>query len=335
MTRTLLISSFLCSALMIGCGDDGKAQTTTTMSTNPSSAEDGDDTSAGTGGSNPTTGNTTPPDGTETTNGNTTPPDPTTSGDPSAGTGTTTETSASFIVETTGTGGVTTEKLCDVFKQDCPDGEKCAAFAEGGGGSWNATKCVPVTGEGTPGDVCATEGGGVSGLDDCQKGAFCWDVDDMNKGICVELCTGSEAAPVCSNEQDFNCAVVNEGVLNLCLPGCDPLIQDCPGDDLCIPINDTFVCVLDASGAETGKALDPCEFANACDKGLLCLQPSASSKCDANAGGCCMPFCDLADQAAADAGCKAIADDTSCVSLYEEGMAPPDFETVGICVVPG
>jgi len=228
----------------------------------------------------------------------------------------------------------TTIKLCDVFKQDCPDGEKCAAYAEGGGGSWNATKCVPVTGEGTPGDKCATEGGGVSGLDDCQKGSFCWDVSAENVGICVELCTGTEASPVCSNEGDFNCAVVNEGVLNLCLPNCDPLVQDCGNDNLCLPINDTFVCVLDASG-DMGKALDVCEFANACDKGLVCLNPSASGQCDANAGGCCMPLCDLADPKAADEGCMAVAPDTSCVSLYEEGMAPPEFETIGICAIPG
>ena len=333
MTRTLLISSFLCSALMIGCGDDKPGGTG--VNTTPSSATDGDDTTGGGATTNPsastdptTTGNTTPPDGTDTSNPTTT--------DATGGMETgTTATSASFIVETTGTGGESTIKLCDVFKQDCPEGEKCSAFAEGGGSSWNATKCVPVTGEGTPGDVCKTEGGGVSGLDDCEKGGFCWDVDDMNMGICVELCAGTVEAPTCSDEQQFNCAVVNDGVLNLCLPSCDPLVQDCPGDDLCLSIGDTFVCVLDASGADTGKALDPCEFANACDKGLLCLNPSASKNCDPNAGGCCMPFCDLADQAMADAGCKAIADDTSCVSLFEEGMAPPEFETVGYCAVPG
>jgi len=336
MTRTLLISSFLCSALMIGCGDDGKAQTTTTNSTpaTPGGEEESAESTV-----TPTTGGNSDPTKT-TANGTDAEPNTTTDGTTSGGpTGATDDTGGSttcgFICPEETTGGETTIKLCDVFKQDCPDGEKCAAFAEGGGSSWNATKCVPVTGEGTPGDVCTTEGGGVSGLDNCEKGGFCWDVDERNQGICVELCTGTEASPTCSNEQDFNCAVVNDGVLNLCLPGCDPLIQDCAGDDLCIPVGDTFVCVLDASGAETGKALEPCEFANACDKGLLCLQPSASGKCDANAGGCCMPFCDLADQAAADAGCKAVADDTSCISLYEEGMAPPDFETVGICVVPG
>jgi len=298
-------------------------------------ADGGDDTTGG-GGTTTSASNSTDP----TTTGNTTPPDSTDGGsnpsttttDPTAAT-TTGEETCGFSCDTT-TGPVTTEKLCDVFKQDCPDGEKCSAYAEGGGSSWNATKCVPVQGDGQPGEPCTAQGG-VNGLDDCAKGVMCWEVDEMNQGTCVALCTGSEAAPTCPDEDNFNCAVSGDGVLNLCFPACDPLIQDCAGDDLCLPLGYTFGCVLDASGAETGKALDPCEFANACDKGLLCLQPSASGSCDANAGGCCMPFCDLADQAAADAGCKAVADDTSCVSLYEEGMAPPDFETVGICVVPG
>ena len=221
---------------------------------------------------------------------------------------------------------------CGVYAQDCPDGEKCMPYAEGGGSSWNNTKCVPVTGDGKAGEPCMTDGGGVSGLDDCAKGVMCWDVDEMNHGLCVEMCTGSESNPMCP--EGSQCATTGEGILNLCLPSCDPLVQDCPGDDLCLPYNDTFICVLDGSGADTGKALDPCEFANACDKGHLCLNPSASGKCDANAGGCCMPLCDLADQMAADEGCKAVADDTSCVSLYEEGTAPPDFETVGYCVIP-
>jgi hypothetical protein len=334
MTRTLLISSFLCSAMMIGCGDDGKgAATTNTTKTTPAADDGGDDTTgnvnpsassdpSATDPSNPTTqGDETADPSAATTNASSATEPATTAGDEGT-------TGCGFICDTTG--GNTTVALCDVFKQDCPEGEKCSAYAEGGGSSWNATKCVPVTGEGTPGDACTTEGGGVSGLDDCQKGAMCWDVDAENKGLCVELCGGTEASPTCSNEADFGCAVVNDGVLNLCLPDCDPLIQNCPGDDLCIPIADTFVCVLDASGADAGKAFDPCEFANSCDKGLGCFNPANAMECDANAGGCCLPFCDLSDP-----GVKCPGVGQSCVSLYEEGMAPPEFENVGVCAIPG
>lgn len=47
---------------------------------------------------------------------------------------------------------------CDVFKQDCPEGEKCSAYADDGGTSWNASKCVPVNGDGQPGEPCTVEG---------------------------------------------------------------------------------------------------------------------------------------------------------------------------------
>ena len=218
--------------------------------------------------------------------------------------------------------------LCDVFQQDCPEGFKCAAKAEGGGSSWNTTTCAPVTGDGAPGNTCTAEDG-VNGVDDCRKGAMCWDVDkETHKGICVELCTGSEAAPMCSNESAFDCAVVNEGVLNLCLPRCDPLLQDCAGDDLCIPVVDAFICVHDASG-EGGQTFGACEFTNACDAGLLCLNPSAAVECDPNAGGCCLPMCDLSDM---DAVCP--GEGQSCMPLFGDGLAPPEFVNVGICTLP-
>ncbi len=218
--------------------------------------------------------------------------------------------------------------LCDVFKQNCPEGEKCAPAAECEGDSWNTTTCAPVTGDRKPGEPC-TAPEGLSGKDDCAKGAYCWDVDEATKqGICVEMCTGSEATPVCSNEADFSCAVVNDGILNLCLPACDPLAQDCAGDDLCLLVGQTFVCVLDASD-EGGQLFGACEFANGCDKGLLCLNPSGATECDPDSGGCCLPLCDLSDP---DATCPGAGQ--SCVSLYEEGMAPPEFTNVGTCVLP-
>ena len=67
---------------------------------------------------------------------------PTTTTDPSA---TDTGTTAAFIIMPDGGNTGTIE--CDVFKQDCDPGEKCTAWAEGGGVAWNASKCVMVTGE--------------------------------------------------------------------------------------------------------------------------------------------------------------------------------------------
>lgn len=214
---------------------------------------------------------------------------------------------------------------CDQWAQDCDDGEKCSAYADDGSNAWNNTKCVAVMDDpGVPGDVCTVEGSGVSGVDSCEKGAMCWDVDvDTGLGHCIALCTGTPEAPVC--DAGFECAIAND-VLNLCLPVCDPLAQDCVGDDVCIPNVDKFVCVLDASGDE-GQTFDPCEYGNACDPGLLCLDPSAASECDAAAGGCCLPFCDLTAP-----DCPGVGQD--CEAFYTQGTAPPGYEAIGFCALP-
>lgn len=319
------LSSVLCGVLLLGCVERplGNDVTGDPVDTTGGGGEGGGETSGVPTTSGQAGGSTMPElDMTEATTPSQTDTGTTgTTGSESTGF----EATCGFICERE-TENWTIVDPCDVFAQDCPEGEKCAAYAEGGGGSWDATKCVPVTGDGQAGDSCMTMGGGVSGLDDCAKGVMCWDVDENNQGICVTLCTGSQAAPVCP--EGFSCASTGNGVINLCLPSCDPLTQECPGDDLCIPVNDTFVCVFDASGEE-GQLFDACEFANACDKGLLCLNPSAAKECDPNAGGCCMPFCDLSDP---NAVCPGVG--TSCLSLYGEGQAPPKFENVGICVLP-
>jgi hypothetical protein len=318
----MFISSLFGCALVLGCGGGkGESDSNDTKTGPTSAAEAGDTTGAVTDGGSDTGAPTSGPGTSGATGTGTTTDAVVTEGGSDSGD------TCNFLCPTTG-GEDSLGPQCDVFNQDCPEGEKCAAFIEGGENAWNATKCVPITGEGVPGDACTAEGGGGTGLDDCQKGAFCWDVDMENKGICVELCGGSEAAPTCSDEAMFNCVVVNEGVLNLCLPGCDPLVQNCPGDDLCITSADSFVCAPDASGAE-GQAFDACEYANVCDKGLLCLTPSSAIECDANAGGCCLPMCDLSDPNVVCPG-----QGQKCVSIYEAGMAPPEFENVGYCVIP-
>jgi hypothetical protein len=222
------------------------------------------------------------------------------------------------------TGGEGDTGECSEWEQDCPDGEKCSAYANDGGLAWNSTKCSPVQDDpGQPGDVCTVEGSGVSGIDTCAEGVMCWDVDETNTGVCIALCTGDEEAPIC--DSGFSCAIAND-VLNLCLPDCDPLTQDCPSDNLCIPNGEHFICVLDASGEE-GQAFDPCEFGNACDQGLYCMDTPYASECTSDASGCCLPFCDLGGDACPGAG-------QDCLAWYEEGMAPPGYETVGICGLP-
>jgi hypothetical protein len=222
-----------------------------------------------------------------------------------------------FIQDPDG-GGVNIQ--CDIWGQDCNAGEKCMPWANDGGSFWNATKCVPIDrNPAQVGDPCLVDGSGVSGLDDCDKGAMCWDVDpETNEGTCAELCTGNEANPVC-------------GVLILCLPTCDPITPDtCSDGQACYPIDDNFACVPDASG-ELGGYGDACEFINVCDPGLFCADATAVPSC--TSPGCCSSFCDLTDPDAT-ANCPGAAGGQECTAWYEEGSAPPNLDDLGACVIP-
>ena len=126
----------------------------------------------------------------------------------------------------------------------------------------------------------------------------------------------------------FNCTINGDATLILCLPGCHPLTQACPDMDLCIPqpMGDGFTCVLDGSG-DMGQQNDPCDAANACKPGLVCVDPDYAGECDPMAPGCCLPFCDLTMPQCTNQGAQ-------CVDWYEPGMAPPGLEDLGICRLP-
>jgi hypothetical protein len=218
---------------------------------------------------------------------------------------------------------------CDTWAQDCPEGQKCALYSGNGGSALNSTKCVPVMpGADGAGEPCTAEGNGLSGVDSCAKGHICWNVDyDTGIGTCVEQCSGEPRDPIC-NHPWTTCTIAAGGILALCLPGCDPLTQDCPGGDLCLPkpMGDGFVCVLDASG-DGGQLFDPCEYSNACDPGLLCAKPALAVECDPMAAGCCLPFCDLSSP-------TCTAEGAECVPWYGPGRAPPLLGDVGLCALP-
>ncbi|RMG98192.1 MAG: ribulose phosphate epimerase [Deltaproteobacteria bacterium] len=232
-------------------------------------------------------------------------------------------------------GGVIGEE-CDVWTQDCPEGEKCMPWANDGGNAWNATKCSPVDPDAKQvGDTCTVEGNAVSGVDDCVKGAMCWNVDpETNMGTCIEMCTGSPDAAMCS-DPSYACAIYNDGVLIICVPPCDPLLQDCADGEVCIPntSGDGFNCILDASGG-MGQAGTPCEFVNVCNPGLMCVGAESVPGCMGSQG-CCSPFCDLTDGNANTMCANAFTSPgAECVPFFEMGMAPPGHEDVGVCAIP-
>ncbi len=210
---------------------------------------------------------------------------------------------------------------CDPFAQDCPDGEKCVPYSSVGG-TWDANKCVPITGDGQPGDPC-TSGGVVEATDDCDGSSVCWSVQNVEGqlvGVCTPFCDGTSDEPTC--EPGFSCLISNEGSVTLCVPICDPLAQDC-GDGLgCYWHQGSFQCVFTTQDIPAGE---PCSFINDCAPGHVCVDAEQLPSCDGPS--CCAAFCDLDEPVCAGEG-------TACGAFFGQSMAPRGLEDVGICTLP-
>lgn len=228
-----------------------------------------------------------------------------------------------------GTTGEPNTNECDVWAQDCPDGEKCVPWADDGGNSWNALRCAPVNGNGQPGDACMLMGGEITGLDDCALGSICMRLDDgTDNGICVPQCEGTAESPTC-DDAGRTCMIGNDGVMTLCMENCDPTQQGCPAGMGCYPF-DPYICWPDFSG-EFGAYGDVCMWGNACDPGLLCYAPEAVPDCAGSA--CCTQYCNL-DAPDPDAECLGQAEGQLC-QPFEFGDGPvAGLEHVGVCAVP-
>lgn len=225
---------------------------------------------------------------------------------------------------------------CDIWVDDCPLGQKCMPWANDGGGSWNAWKCMPIAEDPKGlGEACTVEDSPASGIDDCAAGSMCWNVEpDTLVGECVAFCMGNEASPTCG-DLCSHCAISADGVLLLCLPTCDPLAQNCNEGEGCYPVEETFACAPDVS-QEDGALGDPCEFINVCDPGLFCALPgdvpdAIMPDCD-GALGCCVPFC---DPTAADPCPYPGFETAECVPWFGDGQLPPCYSgVIGACVLP-
>lgn len=100
----------------------------------------------------------------------------------------TTGSGGGFIYGSPDTTGGTIE--CDIFEQDCLEGEKCALWANDGGDVWNAARCVPLSEDpAEDGEACAFEGAPGLGLDTCSAGSACLgESADAQDGICWPYC---------------------------------------------------------------------------------------------------------------------------------------------------
>ena len=230
----------------------------------------------------------------------------------------TNNTSASFYAPSE---DIVSVSECDPFQQDCPEGEKCVPAVEEGPGG-DANECVPVTGTKTAGEACTHLGFDMP-TDDCDADHLCFYVDgsEGDEGVCVPFCTGTADDPVC----DEGSACLVSFVDAVCLPECDPLLQDCEDPLVCGWINTWFACV-EPTGPSAGPG-EACEGLLGCVPDGVCVGSSFVEGCEAPS--CCAELCDLA---AVDFECANPA--LVCVPFFEEGMAPEDYANVGLCLAP-
>lgn len=241
----------------------------------------------------------------------------------------TSTTSTDATTDAPGTTDAPPDEECDLWTQDCPEGQKCMPVSLDGVDGNEAARCRPVVDEPDAlGERCTVLGASFEGLDTCPEGQLCWR-NNLGKpfGTCLALCTGSPEEPTCA--QPGHVCEHNHAITNLCVRHCDPLAQDCPGDDLCVQddVGDdqAFMCLDDASGAK-GQTFDACTEINTCDAGLKCTWQDKIFMCE---GGpeekCCLPYCDLT------------ADPDVCLDMGLQclqavlGDVPPELADVGVC----
>ncbi|MEM9456371.1 MAG: hypothetical protein AAGF11_19470 [Myxococcota bacterium] len=211
---------------------------------------------------------------------------------------------------------------CDMFAQDCIDGEKCMPWSNEAGPAWNATRCSEIDPLASAvGEPCTVVALATSGLDSCGPRALCWGVDPTTlEGECVAMCTNNEADPQCE-EPGTHCVINNDGAIILCLPDCDPLASDCAAGELCVPDSPESWACVPATMAPVANA-QPCQFGNACEPGSVCAEAGVSVACESAA--CCVPTCALGGGGCSDPG-------TECVPWYPPGAAPMGLEGTGLC----
>lgn len=215
---------------------------------------------------------------------------------------------------------------CDPFAQDCPVGEKCVPASTDVDPDFDVNKCVPVLGDQAAGEPCVY-GGYVESTDDCDESSFCFEVMEVAGellGTCRSFCEGTADTPLCP--PGTFCPIMAEGSLILCIPTCDPIAQDCDEGLGCFWGSYAFLCIVPTEDIPAGE---PCGYLNDCALGHLCVDATALPSCAGSA--CCTQFCNLPD---GDAGCVA-QPGTVCAAFFEMGMAPEDYEHVGLCIIPG
>lgn len=331
--------SALLAAVALACGPSPGTEVDATTGPGP------DATSTGTTGPGPDASSTIDP---PTTGGPDS--DPTSPGTPGPGTdaGTSTDNGTStgdmlecnFVFECE-----VPAPECDVWAQDCGPGEKCSAYGQFASENirWS-TICTPIAQDPAGlGEPCVAEepnfqysddpyAGVHSGIDNCGAGLKCWGLDSSHQGTCRPLCTGSADAPVCPEQMEcfaFDQSEDQSHLIDLCLDLCDPVLPGCTGvNELCIPVEEFFVCRRDDAPTINLPAYGKCYDEHDCLSGFICGE---SGSCEADQGECCLPYCDIGVDP--NPACNPDLGET-CVKLYANNP-PPGAEHVGRCFSPG
>jgi len=216
-------------------------------------------------------------------------------------------------------GGAGADFECDLYTQNCGSGEKCMPWGRAGS-HWYATRCSPVAANAAaPGMPCTVEEHFASGLDDCERGSMCANVDpSTNQGLCYALPIGSAGNRRCPDAFEV---VPLRTPVDACLASCNPLAPKCPPSHSCYRQQSgvRFACEPDNSGMG-GAAGDECRFTTACDPGLVCLHADAWPGC--TGPGCCTPVCNL--------GFPDCPTGTDC-EPWDPPVIVPGQEDVGVC----
>ncbi len=227
---------------------------------------------------------------------------------------------------------------CDIYGQDCGDGDKCTVYSQNADLVPDDLRCCPITGNQPrqKGDSCVVQDYFGSCLDNCDVGTFCLDIDDDGNGVCQSFCGGSANNPECENDE--TCFIYFAGT-PMCFDICDPLAQDCPEGQGCYPDMNAaggtgFICLPQIGPNNTYN--DYCWLLSNCAPGFICVTPDFLPNCEPTsvgvAAGCCTALCDVAEPD----NCSSFDDELGCTSWYLNGQTPPSvsLEDVGVCILP-
>lgn len=208
---------------------------------------------------------------------------------------------------------------CNPFLDQCPPATKCTLYDTDDSGDWDDYRCRPLSPDPKQlYEVCMITG---NGIDTCDKHLVCWSDDGSDTGLCYGLCVGSVDDPSCTDPEAY-CAIFADS-LSVCVPTCNPLINECAQGELCGPNGDYFLCIEDQSNGDGGLYV-PCESPYECNPGLGCTDSASVAKCDPKFLGCCVPWCDLEQT-------DFCPDDLACEPWWEPGTEHPGTENLGIC----